>query len=138
MESYCKDCFAEIIINLFIPETIELIDYFKKNNVKIVLLSMSIDPLVKQYSEYFNVPYYCLRVNDESGKAVVDLSNQKNFKFNIIQKYDPAKTVVIADSKHDLPILRYCKYPIVISHKKNAWISLLENPLVIEVGKGLR
>ncbi len=92
-----------------------------------ILLTVSIDPLVKHYSTYFDVSYECLRVKSINGKASVDFSNHNNLKYNYIKKYKPDEIITIADSKHDLPILNYSQYSIVIAHKKKKWFKKIKN-----------
>ncbi|MFC4767123.1 haloacid dehalogenase-like hydrolase, partial [Effusibacillus consociatus] len=111
-----------------------LIVHLKKKGVKVVLLSHNIEPLIKQYAKYFNVPYVCLSVKPNGNRCEVDLSKLADFKLREIQKYDPSKTIAIGDSKHDFPVLNYVKYPIVVCHKKEKWIDNLQNkPLIIPV-----
>ncbi len=135
----CKEsneCFNERIVNLFIKETVELINYFKSKGIKIILLTVSIDPLVKHYADYFEAPYHCIKVKNINGKAVLDLSNHKNLKYNYIKSFNPNEIVTIADSKHDLPVLEYSKYSIVIARKEKPWIKKIKNKSTTLIYKG--
>jgi len=136
LNNYALECFNERVINLFIKETVELIDYFKSKGIKVILLTVSIDPLVKHYSTHFDVPYECLKVKSINGKAAVDFSNHKDLKYNYVKKYTPDEIITIADSKHDLPILTYSQYSIVIARKKKKWFKKINNKskLIIYIG----
>lgn len=131
VNTYAKGCFNEEIVNLFIKETVELINHFKSKGIKVILLTVSIDPLVKHYANYFDAPYECLKVKDVNGKPVVDYSNHKNLKYNYIKKFCPNEIIAIADSHHDLPILTYSNYSIIVARKKKKWTKKIKNKSII-------
>jgi len=133
--NYAEKCFKEKILNLFINETIDLINNFKSKGINVILLTVSIDPLVKHYGNFFNAPYECLRLKNNNGKVQVDFSNHRNLKYNYIKKFNPNEIITIADSKHDLPILEYSKYSIIIARKEKKWYKKIKSKSTLIIYK---
>lgn len=65
IEDNSEELFESKYKNGFIQYTHDLIFFLKENNVNVTLLSTNITPLVKQYGKYFDVPYICLRVEQQ-------------------------------------------------------------------------
>jgi phosphoserine phosphatase len=128
-----KNLFENVLKKKFIKDVHDLLFCFKNAGIKVVLLSTSIEPLMRQYGEYFDVPYECLRVFEDKNITTVDLSGLNDFKHNFIRKYDPKKTVSIADSKHDLPVLGYTSYSIIIGKSQKKWMKKIDNYFFITV-----
>lgn len=131
LEHYAKGLFVRKLKSKFINEIHDLIFYLKSKNIKVHLLSTSIEPIVKQYGDYFGVPSTSLRVFEQGDSSRVDLASIKDFKLNHIKKYNPHTTIAIADSKHDFSVLNYVDYPIVVSSKEKGWMKKLKNKLFL-------
>ncbi len=127
LEDYSKELFARKLQSKFITEIHDLIFYLKRKNMKVHLLSTSIEPVVKQYGDYFGVPFTSLRVIEQGDGSRVDLASIKDFKLNYIKTYNPHTTIAIADSKHDFNMLNYVDHPIVVSSKEKRWMKKLQN-----------
>ncbi|NOV00341.1 HAD family hydrolase [Paenibacillus planticolens] len=115
----------------FIRYTHDLIFYLKENNVNVTLLSTNITPIVRLYGQYFDVPYICLRADSHETGLRVNLDELKDFKINAAMEYDPLKTIAVADSKHDLPVLNYVQYPFIVSNNKKKWMAKLRHKVIL-------
>ncbi len=114
----CKEYFCKEVVNLFIPETIELIAKLKERGLEIVLISMGISPLVDQYAAFFGAAYHCITIRDVNNQPKVVVSEINDFKLNIVNRFRASEVIAIADSKHDLPLLTYCKHAIIVANGK--------------------
>lgn len=133
INEYSVQLFNKKLKYKFIKDIHDLIFYLKSKGVKVILLSTSISPLIKQYAKYFDVEYKSLEIKDKNDKAEVDTTSLENFKFNFIKNYNPQFTISVADSKHDLPVLEYTKYSIVVANKKSNWFKNLKEPVVLRI-----
>lgn len=122
LEYYSKSFFEKSLKGKFISFTHDLIFHLKEKGVYVELLSTNFDLLVKQYGEYFDVPYSCLNVKPEGNGITIDFSNLDGFKGKEIAKFDPAVTLSIGDSKYDLPALNHVDYPFVVAKKDEKWM----------------
>lgn len=133
LERYSEELFETKLVLKFIEEIHDLIFYLKSKNVKVELLSTSIEPVVKQYGHYFGVPFVGLKVLEDNNRLRVDCSSNKDFKLNHIKKYNQENTIAIADSKHDLKMLNYVDYPIVVCSREKGWFKKLnKKPFIVK------
>jgi phosphoserine phosphatase len=129
METAAREMF-EIII----PFTHELVFHLKRKGIHVTLLSQNIEPVIKQYGEYFGVAHYALPVVAEGTRSRVDLANLAGYKERIINTFNPEETIAIGDSIHDFTTLNHVRFPMIICHKKKRWMSQLRNePLLYRV-----
>ncbi|HEY0828552.1 MAG TPA: HAD family hydrolase [Bacilli bacterium] len=128
IEYYAEQLFQERYRNNFIPFVHDSISYLKEKGIHVTLLSTNMDVVVNHYSRYFDVPSICLKMNESNSLATVDLSGINEFKLNAAKKFDAEKTIAIADSKHDLPVLNYVAFPLVVSNKKKKWMNKINKP----------
>jgi len=106
----------------FIERTHDLIFHLKEKNIGVTLLSTNINTIVREYAAYFEVPFICLEVKEKDGLAIIDLTHLNQFKYRAAQLFNQKTTMAIADSKHDLPVLNYVSYSMVVSDKKKSWM----------------
>lgn len=125
LEEYSRSYFEERLKEQFISFTHDLIFHLKEKGVQVVLLSTNFDLLVKQYGQYFNVPYVCLDVVAKGDGIDIDFSNLNGFKEKEIGKFSPTETLSIGDSKYDLPALNYVDHPFVVAKKREKWMKVL-------------
>lgn len=128
------ELFNEILKNRFIQDVHDLIFYLKDCGIEVILLSTSIEPVVKEYGKYFNVKYKCLEVFESGGRAFVDLTNLKNFKENYIKIFNKDEIISIADSKHDKKVLMYSKYAIIVNKRTKKWMDKINCLVMIRDG----
>lgn len=108
-----------------IPYVHDLIFFLTARRVRVHILSTSIEPVVRPVAAYFNVTYHCLKVRDDRDNCVVDLTDLPDFKRRFMSRFDPETTMAVADSRHDLPVLSYVKYPMVVSTREKRWMKSL-------------
>lgn len=134
LEKCAEEFFNSRLTSKFIKEIHDMVFYFRDNGISVILLLGTIDSLIKNYSEYFKVPYESIKVTNNNGYVKVDYSNFDNHKIDFVKKFNPEETVTIADSKHDLEILKYSKYSIVVAIKRiKPWMQQLENAHIIQI-----
>ncbi len=114
---YGKHYFEEYLNNRFILYTHDLLFYLKNKGIEVILLSTAIDPVIKQLADYFSTPYTCIRVRSDQDNYI-DVLHIKDFKIHFISQFEAETMMVIADSKHDLEILRYSRYPVIVAKKE--------------------
>lgn len=138
LERRAYEFFEMKVKSSFIQPVHDLIFDLKRAGISVVLLSTSIEPIVKQYADYFQVPYVCLEARSENGATQIDLSSLSDFKLNYIRECgcDPCNTVSIADSKHDFDVLNYPKYAVVVNNRVPKWMKGLQNDAVFLDRKG--
>lgn len=133
LEQGAKEFFEKKLKKRFIKQVHDMVFFFRDNGVNVYLLSCTIEPIVKCYGEYFEVPYRCISVLEKDDKVKVDLSNFTNFKENFVYSFDPDCTVTIADSKHDIPILKYCRFSIIVTNNRiRNWMRGLKNSIIMK------
>lgn len=120
MERLAVPFFDEVLKPKLIPSTSQLVSHFKIEGLGVVLLSTNMEPVVRQVAHHFDVPYFCLKVIKSPGGSLVDLSELTDFKLHVARSFHAQSTIAVADSKHDLPVLKYVKYPFVVSKKKQS------------------
>ena len=125
IEKNAEELFESKYKQGFIAYTHDLIFYLKRNNVKVTLLSTNITPVVKLYGQYFDVPYICLPVDKREDGVRVNLDRLQDFKIRAAKQYEASKTIAVADSKHDLPVLNHVQYPFIVSKTKKKWMAHL-------------
>lgn len=128
LEEEAVDFFERSLKRKFISHIHDLIFYLKKRNIEITLLSTNFEPVIRPIEAYFGVPYQCLKVNDCPSGCEVDLTELQDFKGRMIRRYDPAITMAVADSKHDLPVLRHVGHPVVVGQRQKTWMSRIGKP----------
>jgi phosphoserine phosphatase len=127
---YGKKYFDEYLNKRFIYYTHDLLFYLKNKGIEVILLSTAVDPVVQPLAEYFSIPYTCISAcNNENN--YIDVSQIKDFKIRFISKYEADTMMVIADSKHDLEILKYSRYPVIVAEKRKKWMHQIQGKLVI-------
>ncbi|MGG2196458.1 haloacid dehalogenase-like hydrolase [Paenibacillus validus] len=126
LEEYAEQFFQENLKQQFIVTVHDLIFYLREKGVRITLLSTNFDLIVKQYGAYFQVPYACLPVIKTDAGVQIDFSQLEGFKRNHIQRFDPATTIAIGDSKYDLPMLEHVHYPIIVAKKQKKWMKSIQ------------
>ncbi len=131
VESSAKELFEQKYKRRFIRSTYSIITFLKEHDVKVTLLSTNIDCMVRHIASYLDVPYKCLRTKAKGKFTEVDLSELENFKFNEIKRFTPSTTIAIADSKHDLCVLKYVDFPMIVSNKKKRWMDCINNSYIL-------
>ncbi len=129
-----RELFNEILKNRFIQDIHDLIFYLKDKGIEVILLSTSIEPVIKEYGKYFNIKYKCLEVFESGGRAFVDLTHLKNFKENYIKMFNKDEIISIADSKHDKKVLMYSKYAIIVNKRTKKWMDKINCLVMIRDG----
>lgn len=105
-----------------ISYTHHLIPYLQQRNVNVILLSTNIEPVVKRIAHRYGVDYLCLPIVKNGTAAHVGLDQLSHFKRNHASRYPSEALLAIADSKHDLPVLRHAAYSVVISDRPRSWL----------------
>jgi phosphoserine phosphatase len=131
LEAEADELFQSVLTKKFIPYVHDLVFYLKQRNVHVHLLSTNIEPVVKQYASYFQVPYSCLSLKDAVESEPIDFGMLNDFKWDMIKEYEPASTIVIADSTSDLPILNHVRYPVIVTKRIKSWMRLSGVRLII-------
>lgn len=126
--------FQEELQFRFHPYVHDLIIYLKESGVDVSLLSTSTEVTVGVFGEYFGIPYHCLQLKQGRDGCEVDLSGLDGFKRNYIEGFDPASTLAVADSKHDLPVLEYVHTPVVVASRKQRWMRSLNGKIIRDNG----
>jgi len=132
LDQFASQHHREVLQDRFIPYVHDLIFHLKSRGVDVRLLSTSTEPIVGRFAEYFSVPHHCLGMEKTPGGCRVDLSGLRDFKLNYIRRFDPAVTMATADSRHDLPVLEYVSYPVVVGTRRQRWMRRLEGKLIID------
>ncbi|MDO5558002.1 MAG: HAD family hydrolase [Oscillospiraceae bacterium] len=122
IDKWSEVYFNSKIKKLIIPETERLIRKLKSNGVKVELLSMTLDILASKYAKYFDCPYHALKTTQKNGHAYVDKSQIRDFKLREVRKFDSGGLLAAADSRHDLPVLRYAQYAVIVGKDKKKWM----------------
>lgn len=117
-----KEFFNKVLKYRFIPYTHDLLLYLKEREVNIILLSTALESVVKPLADYFGLPYHCPGLGSDSNKCRIDTSDLNNFKYDFIIKSSPKGLMVMADSRHDLPILTYAEFSVVVAKKRMRWM----------------
>jgi phosphoserine phosphatase len=130
LELHAAAFFEEVLKPKLISPTSNIVNQLKHLGIDIVLLSTNFEPVVRQVAKHFGVPYYCLKVVKSRYGSQVDLSELTDFKLNKVSQYAADTTIAIADSKHDLHVLSYVKYPMVVSEKRRAWMGRIEQSYI--------
>jgi phosphoserine phosphatase len=132
VEGNAKELFQKKYKKKFIAHTHDLIFYLKEKNISITLLSTNMDCVVKEYADYFQVSYICLQVKEmHNGRVQVNLEPLRDFKYRAAASFCAQSTIAVADSKHDLPVLNYVKFPLIVSNKRKSWMSGLKKELIL-------
>lgn len=131
LENYAEMFFNEKLKQQFISPTHDLLYYLKEKGVQVTLLSTNFDLIVKQYSNYFQVPYLCLPVVKTDDGIRIDFSNLEGFKQRTMQQFEPASTIAVGDSKYDLPMLEHVHYPIIVTNKKKKWMKSIQREALL-------
>lgn len=133
LEFYSKELFNRKLTGKFIKEIHDLIFYLKNKNVNVELLSTSIEPIIKQYGQYFGVSSKSIQVYEVNNKIMIDYDSIKDFKINNIKLFNKQNTIAIADSKHDFKILNYVENAVVVCSKEKSWFKKLhKSPFVVK------
>ncbi len=105
-----------------ITYTDALIHYLKQRNIHIVLLSTNIEPVVRLFAREYGVDYFCLSAIPLENGCKIDLKHLHNFKLTFARQYLSNSALSVADSKHDLSILDYTDYTIVVANRERSWM----------------
>lgn len=128
---YSREFFHHELKNNFISYVHDLLFFLKKRDVKVILLSTALEPVVQCFSDYFDLPFHCPELKSYDNGCRVDMSNLADFKYYYIVKSASKGLMVIADSRHDLPILKYSEYPVIVANKRERWMKQIQGQLVI-------
>ena len=126
-----KAFFNDVLRHRFIPYTHDLLFFLKERDVKVVLLSTALESVVKPLADYFGLPYHCPGIGSDNERCGINTSGLCDFKYYFIIKSDPKGLMVIADSRHDLPILTYAEFPVVVAKKRMRWMKQTGGKIVI-------
>lgn len=114
-----------------IAPALELLGYLKSRGVAVSILSTGIAPVVEPIAAVLGVGCTCIGLNDADGLCKVALDSLEGFKERFIQTLDPARTIAVADDIHDLPVLRYVRYPVVVGRRYRPWMQQLSDGLLV-------
>lgn len=123
IEQWSELYFNTKVRKLIIPETQRLIKKLKRNGVQVELLSMTLDILASEYARFFDCPYHALKTSEKNGHIYVDKKQIKDFKARQIRKYDRTGLLAAADSRHDLPVLKYAQYAVIVGTQRKQWMN---------------
>jgi len=114
--------------NIIYKESYNLIDKHKKLNHKLLLISASVDPIIKKLSNEFKInEYLCTRLdvhnNKFTGKILGDALYGSNKRTKIEEYLDKSKIkfdeiIYYADHISDLPIFEFVDIPICVNPDK--------------------
>ncbi|MNI60460.1 hypothetical protein D3C81_1543290 [compost metagenome] len=107
--------------------THHLIKYLQERDIQITLLSTNIEPIVKRFARKYNVSYACLPIVPKGAGSLVQLDSLRDFKLGHTNQYPSSSVLAVADSKHDLPILNYADYSIVIADQPKLWMKRIHS-----------
>ncbi len=110
----------------------ELLDHLKSRGVAVSILSTGITPVVEPIAAALGVSCNCIEVKNVNGRCEVSLEALEGFKERIIEAFDPACTIAVADSRHDLPILQRVRFPVVVAGKYRAWMGQVSDAIWIK------
>ena len=122
IENAAEHIFRKKCASSRIEYTHHLIKYLKERDVHITLLSTNIEPMVKRFANEYNVSYACLPFHSKGLRCLVQLDSLRDFKLHYISQYPSSSVLAVADSKHDLPVLCYADYSIVIADQPKPWM----------------
>ncbi|XEC95172.1 haloacid dehalogenase-like hydrolase [Paenibacillus tarimensis] len=134
IEEASEMLFQQKCSSSLIEVTHDLIGYLKERNVNVVLLSTNIDSMVRLYANFYGVSYMSLSLLQKGTQSIVLLNDLENFKLRSASCYPPASVMAVADSKHDLPVLNYAAYSIVVANRRKAWMSKISGNCTIVPG----
>lgn len=126
IDSAAEALFQEKCRTRLICSTHHLIDYLKQHQVRIILLSTNFEPIVRRFAAYYGVEYKCLQVTERDGFARVELGELPHFKKKYALRFTADTLLAAADSKHDLPVLCYAAYSVVVSNRAYSWLKRIK------------
>ena len=140
LDSEAKALFDEVLSHRFIHYVHDLLIHLKGKGVNVVLLSTNLDVVAKQYGEYFGVAYEGVSLNrliqsstsqyGEPQKKASSIEYLDQFKKRFIKNFEQSKTLALADSIYDLPVLDYVDYPVLVTQKPQAWMKLQPHQII--------
>lgn len=123
-----KKFFTEKLIHFFYKDALNLINLHKKEGQRIVLVSNTIDIIVKEVAEYLGVSeYLCTNLeknkNIYTGKIKGEINYGENKAKNIKKYFEKnklffSKSWGYGDHFSDIYMLKLVKYPFVINPNK--------------------
>ncbi len=105
-----------------ISEVFILMDIYRRDGAEIVLLSASLDPVVKAIASELNIRrYFCSLLEEKdrqySGNYYEDIRGCKKEIF-LNEIGECVEFVFVTDNKEDLPLLEYSTLPYIVVRKK--------------------
>lgn len=138
LRKWCRKYFNEIALKRMIPKTQIFLEMCKKAGLEVHILSLSIDLVTQQYGDYYHAQTHALRTHNIRGKCSVDFSELQNFKENYVRQFPSEQLLVVADSKHDLPMLQYAIESIVVGSKQRKWMSELRRMIIMDTSMAVK
>lgn len=130
LSAWCSKYFKEKVKNWLIPETVALMNNMKENGFEVSICSLSINLLAQQYFDYFDVKTDAsikITCDESTSRCIVDINNIHNYKLNYVSRFPADKLVVIADSKHDVPIFKYAAKSVIVAKNIKGWATYVKN-----------
>lgn len=120
--------YSNVIKQRFIPETIELLQDFIKNNLKVIVISGGYSIYLKYFCQEFNISnLFATEIKFNKNKCTgaikgldclfenkVIILERSNINFNLFEN-----KIVFTDSPTDLPLLNWANIGYVVSRNKN-------------------
>lgn len=122
--SLARQYHSEVLTHLEVPATVNMLKNWKKNGAKIILLSSSIDPVVHEIADHFNVQFESSKLqfkNDiTTGRLEIDLTGRKHL---VLERFKKTKTYleygVITDNVTDKKLLEMADKKFIIIESKS-------------------
>jgi phosphoserine phosphatase len=133
LEKYAEKFYTEYLVTTEINETKKILSDAIIEHNKVILLSSSIEPVVKTIANNLNVSYFSTTLNFNNnvftGEIKHDLTGKKHncLPLNII-----SESTVVTDNFTDYKILQLAAKKIIVVNSKadmGKWKSLLNNQL---------
>lgn len=139
IEKLANDFFSSELNKYFYSEVVNILKNHRENNARIILVSNSVDIIVKEVAKYLNVnEYICTRLKYIDNKFTGEIDGEIAYgvnKYYLVSKYlniqiaDSAKIPAYFYTDHisDLPLLEKVDVPVVVNPDTNLKKVAIEN-----------
>jgi len=135
IQEYSRELFQRSLRHRFNPCVHDLIPYLQRQGVEVVLLSTTLESIAAQYASHFGVRQISIPLARVLGRAPLTREYLRTFKDTQIRRFPPQETIAIADSRHDMAVLLYARFPVVVAVSAKRWMTAIPHLHIMRGGR---